>query len=162
VQAPTIVVRLVAFGANGFGCGERQRAEHRVKNVATHVAEGAGAEVEPLAPVARMIITVADEGPLGRDAEPDVPIQSGRDRIFAFWSRIPVAPLLAAPAVDFGNLADRSGLDDRDDRSVLRGRVDLDAHLADDLPVRGHPGELPGLVNRLRERFLCVDMQSAL
>jgi hypothetical protein len=42
--------------------------------VAAHVAERAGAEIEPAAPGER-VIDFFDEGPLGGDAEPEVPIE---------------------------------------------------------------------------------------
>ena len=49
-----------------------------VDDVATHVAEGACAKIEPAAPGERMI-DLLDKRPLGRDAEPQVPVD-------VFWN----------------------------------------------------------------------------
>jgi hypothetical protein len=89
-----------------------QRIEDRIVNVATHVAKGAGAEVEPLAPVARMVVTVADEWPLRRDAQPSVPVENGGHRRGIVGARVGVAPLFLTPGVDFFHLADGALLDD--------------------------------------------------
>ncbi len=55
VEAPAMLVRGAALGADLGGGGELEGAEDGVEDVAAHVAEGAGAEVEPLAPDARVI-----------------------------------------------------------------------------------------------------------
>ena len=95
-------------------------------------------------------------------AQPGVPVEAGRDRVVAVGPGVAVAPVLAAPAMDLLDLADRAGLDRRGDRAVDRRGVELDAHLGDELLLARHPGHLPGLVDRLRERLLGVDVQPAL
>ena len=137
------------------------RAEDRVEDVAAHVAERAGAEVEPLPPVARVVVAVADERPLGRDAEPQVPVEPRGHRVVLVGLRVRVAPRLAAPRVDFLHLPDRAVVDELHDELVLRARVNLNAHLRDELLLGGDFGEPAGLVDRLRQRLLAVDVQAA-
>ena len=129
--------------------------------MAAHVAERAGAEVEPFPPVSRMVIPL-QERPLGRHAEPGVPVQVRRHRVGAVGPRVPVAPLFPAPAMNLAHLADRALLDGRHDRPVDRMGVDLDAHLGDQALLARHPGHLPGFVDGPRERLLGVDVQALL
>ena len=73
-----------------------------------------------------------------------------------------IAPLLAAPGVDFLHLADRPVLHQLDRRAVLAAGVDLDAHLRDELLLAGHFGQPARLVDVVRQRLLAVDVQAAL
>ena len=58
-------------------------------------------------------------------------------RVLAVRPRVAVAPVLAAPAVHLLHLADRAGLDRRHDRAMDFVRVDLNAHLRDELLLAG-------------------------
>src|SRR5262249_30260046 len=109
-----------------------------------------------------MIVAAAKERSLGGHAEPEVPVQVRRHRVAAPGSAVPLAlaPVLAAPAVDLFYFADGAGLDGGHDGAVLGGRVDLDAHLRYPLATPGRALELAGLVDRLRQRFLGVDVQA--
>ena len=73
VVGPVGFVRRRAFALHGERRGQGQGLEDRVVDMAAHVAERAGAEVEPLAPVAGMVVAAADEGPLADDAQPQNP-----------------------------------------------------------------------------------------
>ena len=73
VVRPVVPARRRAFGADGDRRGQGERGEDRVEDVAAHVAERAGAEVEALAPVAGMVVAAAEERPLRGDAEPAGP-----------------------------------------------------------------------------------------
>src|SRR5262249_2308613 len=117
-----------AFRPHRLRGGQGQCAVHGVEDVAGHVAERAGAEVEPLAPLARVVVAF-EERPLGRPAQPDVPVEVRRDRVGAVRPGGPGPPLLAAPAVDLLYLADRPLLDRGDDTPVDLAGVALDAHL---------------------------------
>src|SRR5262249_50950551 len=141
VQAPAVGVGSIALRADRLWCGQGQRGEHGVENVTTHIAEGASAKVEPFAPVARVVVAVADIGPLRRDAEPEVPVQSRRDRIALVRTWLAVAPLLAAPAIDLRDLANRAILNGLNYCPVDRVRVDLNAHLGDEFLRARNPSQ---------------------
>jgi hypothetical protein len=129
--------------------------------VAPHIAKGPGAEVEPLPPLTRMVIS-GDEGPRHGNPQPGIPAQLGGHRVAAVGPGIGVAPVLAAPAMDLLHLADRVSLKCGHHHPVDLARKDLDAHLGDQLFVAGRPGELPGLVQGLGQGLLSVDVQSPL
>ena len=92
VGGPGMVVRRGAFAAHAERRGERERLEDGVVNVAAHVAESARAEIEPLAPIARMIPALADERALGADAEPKVPVEALGNRVGAHRAARPRRP----------------------------------------------------------------------
>ena len=76
--------------------------------------------------------------------------------------RGPLSPFLAAPAMRLLHLADHARLDDRDHGPVDLVRMDLDAHLRDQFLFGRDPGQLPGLVDGLRQRLLRIDVQPLL
>ena len=88
--------------------------------MAAHVTERAGAEVEPLAPVAGMIPAAADKRTFRADADPMIPVEARRNRIDAARLRLGIAPLLAAPGVDFLDLADDTVLHHLNGGAVFR------------------------------------------
>ena len=144
---------------------ERVRAsdgEDRVEDVAAHVAEGAGAEVEPLPPLAGVIVA-GDERPLRRHAEPAVPVQLGRapgrcGR--AVGSAI--APVLAAPAMDLLHLADGAAwIVATTIRWTSCEWIWMPIWVTSFFSLR-RPGQLAGLVDRLGQRLLGVDVQPLL
>jgi hypothetical protein len=138
IDGPTVLVGGGAFGADADWRGEGERGEDRVVNVAAHVAEGAGAEVEPFTPVTRVIPAVADVRARGGDADPSVPIESFGDGIGAVGHGVRVAPFLAAPGMHFADLADAQFLDSLDGGAVFGGAMDLDAHLGHQPPFACH------------------------
>src|SRR6185436_18952008 len=56
IEAPAIGVGRAGLAADRERRRQRQRTEYRIENVATHVAKGAGAEVETLAPFAGVVV----------------------------------------------------------------------------------------------------------
>src|SRR5262249_36277479 len=101
-----------------------------------------------------MVVALADERALGRDAKPEVPVQARRHLVLAVRGPVllPLPPFLAAPAVDPLPLAEGPRVDRGGNRPVLGCRVDLSAHLGDELPATGREPELPGLIDRLGQR----------
>src|SRR5947209_6150741 len=126
-----------------------------------HVTKGPSAEVEALPPLSRVIVT-GDKGTLLRYSQPEVPVQLGRHRVGAVGSWPKITPMLAAPAMDLFHPADGVPLDNFHDHPVNLVRMDLDAHLGHQLLLSGRLGELASLVDRLRERLLCVNIEPLL
>ena len=157
-----MVVRGGSTALHADGGGEGEGFENGVVNVAAHVAESAGAEVEPLAPVAGVVEAVADERALGGDAQPFIPIEFGGRGVCGGGHLAVVAPLFAAPCVDFFDFPDGSGLHEHDGGAVLGGAVNLDAHLGDEFLFAGDFGEAAAFVEVVGERLLPIDVHAAL
>ncbi len=157
-EAPVVRGGGGAFGADAEGRGDADGFEDGVVDVAAHVAEGAGAEVEAFAPVAGMIVAAADEGAFGGDTEPEVPVEIRGHGIDAVGAGGGVAPGFVGPGVDFFDLADDAVLDHTHGEAVFGAGVDLDAHLSDELVVAGDFGEAAGFVDVVGEGFLAVHM----
>src|SRR6185369_1910386 len=100
IERPTLPVRRGAFGAYGERCSQTQGAEYRVQDVASHVAEGGSAEIDPLAPVHR-VIDIEDKWTRLRHTDPVVPVECGWYGVGALGKRIGIAPLLFAERVHF-------------------------------------------------------------
>ena len=150
-----------------------QRHVRGAQDVAGHIAQGAAAEVVEPAPVEWLVeeaavavglgLAVRREGPLGGDAEPEVPIQSGRNRIL-FRNRgealRPHRPV--APGVHFGDVADIAVPDDLGALPRAFVGIALVAHLGRDLVFRGRLPQLARLPNRAYQRLLHVNVLAAL
>ncbi len=119
-----------AFRFAARGVAQLEGPERQVHVVAGHVAQRALAEVPPAAPLGGMITPVGI-GSLGRWAQPEVPVQLRR-RLLPFGRAVAAAPALADPDVDFGDVADRAGLNDFDDAAIVVLGVDLRAQLRGD------------------------------
>ena len=81
------------------------------------------------------------------------------NRVNPIGHRAVVAPLLAAPGVDFADFADDPGLNKLHRAAILGAAVDLDAHLRDALFFRGQSGHRPDLADVVRERLLAIDVE---
>ena len=134
--------------------GGRNAPAHGIKDMTAHVAKRAGAKIESLAPIAGMVVIAADEGPLGRHAKPTVPTEAIGHFVGAVGPRAAVTPILAAPAMHVLHFADRTIVNDLHDSAVNFVRMNLNAHLRDEFLFGRDLGQLPGLEDRLRERFL--------
>ena len=156
IERPTLAVRRGAFGAHGDRSSQAQSAEYRVQDVASHVAEGGGAEIDPLAPIHRMI-DIEDEGTRLRHTDPVIPVECGGDGVGALGQRIGIAPLLFAERMHFLDLADGAALDQLDGGLVLAGGMNLDAHLGDQVLLLRHGGEHVDFVDAVRHGLLLVD-----
>ena len=64
--------------------------------------------------------------------------------------------------MDFAHLADGTGLDELHRQAILGRRMNLDAHLRDELLLPRELGELAALVDVVRQRLLTIDVQAAL
>ena len=120
---PVMAGRRRTFRAHGDRRGQFERRENRIVDVAAHVAERGRAEIDPLAPVARMIVAI-EIRPRLRDAQPQVPVERRRHGVGAIGHRLGVAPFLFAPGVDLLHLADGAALDQRGRREVFAAGVD--------------------------------------
>ncbi|GBL30332.1 hypothetical protein EMGBS10_14820 [Opitutia bacterium] len=136
-----------------------QGREDRVEQVAAEVAQRAAAEVQPIAPVERVV----DRGRVGsgrRRAQPEVPGQTRRHRArrrACRELRVAVA-LVGQPGMRRAHLADAPLLDQPHRRPIFRAGMDLVAHLrADPVPGRLQP-EQARLLDRVGQRLLQVDV----
>ena len=126
--------------------------------MAPQIAHGAVAEIPPAVPF-RTGKVDAMKRPLGRGSEPQVPIQSGRNRLCfgrpvlhkhdvagLFGIRCAAVPSPGAtdPDVNFAHGADRSRLNQLNHAAVVVAGMDLRAHL------RGDLGPSSGLSNDAR------------
>ena len=145
------------IGAHGEWRGEGDGFEDGIEDVATHVAEGARAEVEAFAPIAGMIIT-GRVGPFSGVAEPEVPVETTGDGRGGGGRGADVTPFFITPRVDFFHFADGAAVDDGDGLAVNFLRVNLNAHLGDEFFLAGKFGEDARLVDVVREGFLAVNV----
>ncbi len=162
VDRPGMIVGGGPLAADGDRRRQGECLEDGIEDVAAHVAEGASPEVGPLAPVSGVIPAVADEGALFADADPEVPVEPGRDGVLTFGHGTVIAPILAAPCVDFMDLADAAFLDEAHGRSVFPVRMDLDAHLGHAFLLARNFGQPPGLVYIVGQGFLAVHVEAAI
>ena len=156
------VGRDTAFHAHGIL--QFQGPEGGVEDVASQVAQRAGAEVPPRPPVARMIRR-DDRG----DRPPDR--STGPNRATAGRAAFPSDARPRCPAARRGDWSrhaprgplrwPRSRSTRRVNRDAVAG-VPLVAHLGGDLVFAGGLGEQPGLVDAMGERLLHVDVLAAL
>ena len=117
-----------AFAAHAEWRGEADGAVHWIVDMTAHIAKGAGAIVEPLAPIARMVIAV-NEVILGGHSTPCVPVHSCRYFILFVRTGVGVAPFFAAPSVHFGDFTNCSLMYEFDSLSVNLAGMNLNSHL---------------------------------
>src|SRR5205823_1460398 len=108
------------------------------------------AKIDPLAPIARMIITVADERTLRANAEPEVPVESGWNRIAARGHGFAVAPLLVAEGVDLFDFTDGPGLDELNSLAIDIAGMNLNSHLRHEFFLAREFREPPRFINIVR------------
>ena len=157
VSRPVPAVGGGTIGAHGQWRGEGDGFEDGIEDVATHVAEGARAEVEAFAPIAGMIIT-RNIRTFGGVTKPEVPVETLRYRCAGDGRDPDVAPLFITPGVDFFHFADGAAVNDCDSLAVNFLRVNLDAHLCSELFLAGEFGKHARLVDVVREGFLAVNV----
>ena len=125
-----------------------------------HVAQRAGAEIEPAAP------GDADDRPGGTAARGAAPSQRFQSRSGGHGRRVGRAlevllPELArpvAPAVDLAHRADGAGLDPLARQAQAFAGVAVVAHLRDQAGLLGHAGHHAGLLDAVGHRLLDVDV----
>ena len=155
-------VDLAALGRDPHGQAQLERHERQVGRVAGHVAQRAGAEIPPPAPVMRMINRVV--GPLGRRAHEQVPVHVAWDggRLPRpgddIGRLLPVLERAVGPDMNLGHVSDRARANDfRPAAKARLGRA-LVAHLgADAFLTRRFPHQ-SRFPHRVRQRLLAVDV----
>lgn len=131
-----------------------------IKNVGTPVAEGAGAVVEPGAPL--LGVEFAAEGVLGGVVGPSVPVHAfgkGIRGIF-FYGCAPAVPaaLVVHEGGDAGDVFDEASFGPGFELEVVASGVALVAHLGDDAGTVGEVDEALSLAEGVSERFFDVDV----
>src|SRR5579862_1033105 len=138
---------------------EPKRAVGQIRGMAGHIAEGAGAEVPPAAPLEVQVGGVV--GALGRRAEPLVPVQVRGHRGGVLGPRGDIRRLrpdgAVGPEVDLLDVADQAGLDDLDRLAQVPAGASLVAHLGGDLVLGRDLGHLPGFVDVVGQGLLRID-----
>ena len=148
----------MVFGFDDGWVTEFACSEWHVCGVAGHVAERAGAEILPAAPIERVIDALL-VGSVRCRAEPHVPIEVCGDRVFTGGSVDSLGPDRAiAPDVDFANIADDAGLNDFDSAAQAVFGAALVAHLSYHLVFAGELAEGSRFVHRMCERLLAIDV----
>ena len=108
---PVPLVGQRTFGADRKRRAQSKRMENRIENVAAHIALGPGSEIDPFAPVYRVIIALADVRAFGADAQPQVPIEPVGNGVRGIGPLRRIAPCFGAPGMDFFDFADDTVLD---------------------------------------------------
>ena len=163
---------LNALDADHLAIRKVQRHIRRAQNVAGHVAQRAATEVVEPAPVERLVeesavaigfgLAARRERPLVGRAEPQIPIQRGRNRILFRNLREALRPHRpVAPRVHFSHVADVAVPDDF--RRLPRAFVGITlvAHLRGHLVFRGRLAQLTRFPDRPHQRLLHVNMLAA-
>ena len=142
------------FALDDVGIAELERAERHVDGVAGHVAQGAGAEIIPAAPLER-VIDVLLEGPLAGRAEPEIPVQVRRDRVLPARAVQALGPDRAVgPDMQFERFADHARLDDFDGAAQAALGAALVAHLRRQVLLFGQLPHHARLADGLDQRLL--------
>ena len=121
------------------------------------IAKGAGAIVEPLAPLAGGIVAFDKIG-LWRDTAPRIPIETRGQGVLAVGARISIPPFFTAPSVYLGDFTDRALVHHLNCLAIRLMGVDLNSHLRDELVLGGVLGQPAAFVNIVRQRFLSIDV----
>src|SRR6185369_1143349 len=125
VESPIVGIRRRSLGTDRNGCAKIQRGENGIENMAAHITERTGAEIEPLPPISRVVIRVPDKRPLRTWAKPEIPIETRGHGVYTVGLRSGVSPGLRTPGVHFLNLSDSAGFGNNGSRPIVRMRVDL-------------------------------------
>src|SRR4030095_2680815 len=137
-----MLIGCYALAADADRRGKREGFENGIVDVATHVAKRARAEIESLAPVARMV-PAFDGGAIRADTEPELPVEIFGNGFGAVVLHAFVAPCLVRPRVNLANLPDGAALHELNRSAVLGARMDLDSHLRHRLFPTGKLREAP-------------------
>ena len=163
IQRPALPVRCRPLTPHRQGRPQLQRSEDGVQNVAAHVPKCRGPEIQPLAPVAR-VVHVFDEWPRRRHAQPVVPVQTGRYHVRPGFRHdgqpLTVAPLLLTPRVDFFHLPDYTALNHPNGRLILAPRMNLNPHLRGQLLLSRHLHQGAYFMDVMRQRLLHIHGQA--
>src|SRR6266581_883900 len=145
--------QLGRFGLDARGVAQAERPERRVHRVAGDVAQRAGAEIPPAAPLERCICRVV--GPRGGGTEPQVPVDPGR-RVVLLERPLdglrPDRPV--GPQLDLAYRADGARLDPFPYLARPFAGVPLIPHLGSDLGLARGLHQLAHLPQRTRQRLL--------
>ena len=130
-----------------------------IDDVTAHVAQCAGAEIAPAAPICRHVGRAVRS--LVNRAEPQIPIQCRRHRRRigrAADALLPQPAGAIGPHMNFAHFTDQAGLDPfvREARSFAG--VALIAHLRGDARRMRGLGQFAALVQRVRQRLLTINV----
>jgi len=151
-----LFVGLRDFGADALAMAQLKCGEYGVEDVAGEVSHYSGAEFSPASPSSGMVDILLIWAHRG-DADPLVPVEIWGDGILAFGpSAARVAGAL--PRVPLLDLADCSILDDADGHAVRYVGVNLDSHLRYDVGLARGQGQLPRLIDGVRQGLLAIDV----
>src|SRR5437867_8708079 len=123
-----------------------------------HITKCPRTEIEPFAPVYRMIIPVANEWPLRAYAQPKIPIEATRRSSRTLRRRPRITPRLGTPRMDLFDLPNCSVTHQLRRHSVMVDRMDLNAHLGHEPFGAREFSELPHFIEVVREGFLAIHM----
>ena len=134
-----------------------------IDDVATHVAEGASAEIPPAAPaergVGRIIRTLVNR------PEPQIPVERRRDGRRLRRTGDALLPQFAGaigPDMDFADVADDAGLNPFVGQPRAFGGVPLIAHRRHHTCGLGGFGQFAAFEQRVRQRLLAIDVLARL
>ena len=134
-----------------------ERLEHRVQDVAGHVAQSARAEVPPSAEVPRRVGGVV--GAEGGRTDECLPVHRLRNAHVALGTGQTLRPdRTVGEGFDTRHLADLAVPDPLADLADALARRALVTHLRGDLVLGGQLGQQARLVHRVRQRLLDVDV----
>ena len=152
-----------SLGLDRGGILQLQRPERQVDHVAPHVAQGPVAEIPPVLPRHGSLREVAGViGPHRRRPDPQVPVQPLRHRGRLLRPARRTFDPLVHPNVGFPHRPDRPRSDQLDHAAVVVGGVDLRAHLGRHLHLLGRFPHHAGLVDRVGQRLLAIDVLAPL
>src|SRR5262245_18702704 len=77
VHGPIPLIGGDAFITHRDGRAQIEGIKNGIENMAPHVAKCSGAEIEPFAPISRMIVLSPNKRPTSANAEPEVPVKAG-------------------------------------------------------------------------------------
>ena len=140
---------------------ELERPERGIEDVAPHVAERAGPEVLPRAPLHRVIGGMDGRNATGPSHRSQSSVFGHRRRVLRPGPDLEVGPRIAAhravgPRVDLGHVADRAGVEPLLQQPHRLVGLALVAHLRDDLVLARRLGDGARLVHGVGQRLLAV------
>jgi len=143
---------------------EFKRTKHRVHCMAADVTECAGAEIPPAAPFEGKISGIIRAR--WRGAEPEIPIESGRNWGRVFWPRHTLRPIFVeetvggtiGPDVDFADGTDGVVHDEFAEPASVFGSLTLIAHLGGDFMFARGLGNLTRFPDGVREGLFAIDV----
>ena len=135
--------------------------ESRLQDVAGHVAQGAGTEIPPATEVPRRIDGVVRTH--GSRTDEAIPVHRGRNGHLLLGTREALGPDgTVGKGIHAGHLADLPVPNPFAERTDTGTGSALVTHLGSHFVLGGQFGEQAGFIDRVRKRFLHIDMLAGL